>query len=51
LTNKNKNKKALKLQLFCNHLQSANNSNKEYEENSGVGFVRSGEVGHVSNPK
>ncbi len=35
-----KNKKTFRLQLFCNHLQSANNSNKEYEEKNGVGFAR-----------
>jgi hypothetical protein len=32
--------KTLRLQLFCNHLQSANNANKEYEEKSGASFAR-----------
>jgi hypothetical protein len=35
-----KKKKTLKLQLFCNHLQSANNANKEYEEKNGTRFAR-----------
>ncbi len=35
-----KTKKTHILQLFCNHLQYANNVDKEYEEKNGVGFAR-----------